>query len=298
MVIARLNDKIIRASVNIRKQVLGNLSSQFAMIMCDMAIAGVSCGIHGLFEWTLENVPLLATHPLEWKFYSNYQINIMLRQPDDGLKNTALLYHVDRWCPLLQHDMELTCDAVGFFRHFKNWFNTSDCHSVWAAYEIVKSIFECHDIIVPLAKFENKRLINKLNMALFALILVTENNYQAIYNAHLRHILYKICINHDYDQVELVHELFRRTQSDFMQFPVFFDKVALLPDSLKQDLLGIFQACRRVKEHDAPFLGAPPIQYTPNLFKNTPVVSGCAPPPGSYDDENGKTIMSRGYHFR
>ena len=281
--------KNIGDSSTIRQQALGNLLAQFDVMQCDSTTFALSFGKQGLSYYTRENVPVLATHPLEWKLHSTYMLNIMFDHTINELKNITLLYDVDRWCPLLKHDMELSRAAKNFYNQFSSALPHHGFYSRIAADNITHEILQANHIEVDQDR--------KIEMAWRSLLLFTENDYQAIYNAQLQHVL-ALTEQMNTVQFTFIKKLLKHTQTNFEQFPMFSEEVEQLPSVIACTLRGIYKLCRRAKQHDVPFSALSGVaipnemnrerqesRFTPGLFgKNS--VPCCAPPLGSVIDKD------------
>lgn len=286
--------KNIEGSSGIRQQALGDLLTLFDIKQCDLTNFALSFGKQGLSYYTRDTVPALATHPLEWKLHSTYMLNIMFDHTVSELKNTTLLYDVDRWCPLLKHDTELSRAAKAFYNQFSSAMPHFEFCSKITADSITSGILAANHI-------EANR-DNKVEMAWRSLLLFTENNYQFIYNAQLQHVL-SLKEQMTVAQLKFIEKLLRHTQANFEQFPLFDAELAQLPALTICTLRGIYKICRRAKQHDTPFSATPPLAllndsnrerqeslFTPGLFGRNSV-PWCAPPPGSVIDGHGCTVV-------
>lgn len=281
-------------SSSIRQQVLGHLLKEFEVMLCDLNTFALSFSKGGLCYYTRDNVPALATHPLEWKLHGTYMLNIMFVRNASELKNTGLLYNVDRWSSLFQIDLELSCAAKRFYNQFSLELTKYSIISKITANQITDEILKANHI--------EAHQYNKVEIAWRSLLLFTENNYQAIYTAQLQHVL-SLKDHMNADQLTFVNKLLQHTQANFEQFPRFALEVDQLPSNVACSLRGIYKLCTRAKHHDAPFGTEPsvePLNESDPEKQGYPITSGlfgrnsvpwCAPPPGSFIDNKGSTFV-------
>ncbi|MCD6048515.1 MAG: hypothetical protein K0S08_2162 [Gammaproteobacteria bacterium] len=255
------------SAAEIRQQALGPLLQKCSLQYCATETFAISFDIQGtLNTYTRENLPLLATHPQEWQFQSNFILNLLLTtyepvitgrreslfkyaQPNYAeLKNTSLLFDGTMWQPLAQHDVKLVPLAADFLAFMKRELEQQKIFSKTAALGGVRMFLAQRNIPPSLIHTSDQLL-----MLTHSLLLVTGNNYQKIFNDELQFILRQMFqLRADKGELAFMCDLIKATQDNFEKFSGFFAHVKKLQTpELASCLTGIYKLCTRLKQHDA-----------------------------------------------
>jgi len=253
------------AAASIRNQALGDLLPKFGVRFCEPTTFAVSCDVHGsLVYHTRENVPPLATYPLEWKFQSIFILNLLFmdykpkRKKIEGslfahelpryaeLENASLLFDGATGQSLLQHDLKLMVLAEEFVQFVKTKTSQENSYSKTKTTIIVRNFLKSKSI--PRASESDEQLLLS-----HVLLLVTENNYQKIFNDELQFMLSEMFkMKVDKSELRFMCTLIKSTQDNFENFSQHMICVGQLQTpSLTSCLKGIYKLCMRFKQHDA-----------------------------------------------
>lgn len=197
--------------------------------------------------YSRDDLPSLDVHPFEWRLHSCYMLNITsvlcYRHAMEELPGvTRVLFNGVNWVDLTPEDTRLlpfTQKMLDFARSQM----LSNC-SRTIAVQIFQEFFRNQNIM-PAA---NVPLVT----AVHSLLLITQNNYQKIFNDELDIALDKlqndVGFSDVYQCLGIFRELAIATRNNFellKDHPVLMQ----LPQKIGRPLLGIYKICCRMKQH-------------------------------------------------
>jgi hypothetical protein len=270
------------SSVQIREKLLGPLLPHFKVKIVEDIFA-VSFGKNDYCEYKRENVPLLATHPLEWKLHSTYMFNIGILSysapHEKPSHNTTLLYDVDHWCKLLHYDFHLIPLAQKIFDDFNREIVQRGLYSMLIASEIISKLIIKYQLNV----LEQDEVL----LLEYGLCLAAQNNFQKIFNDDFQDVLTRIVNDPPLSHYEAkIQRLIQSTRDNFEQcsWLDFFRKVNEIPNSLSINFPGhlkrMYRVCRLNKQHANYFgIAAEDLHASPAASALDPLASFAPPLP-------------------
>lgn len=279
---------------SISKKLPQHIKNRFTTISVEKDTFGLTVDQKGLKYCDRMTVPLLATHPLEWALHSIYILNTLLNPNITEIDSITLLFNGTEWGSLSTNDLKLKDNATKFYDYFKNELSKNAQYSSIDAYEITFNALQDMNIFGVITK----KITYEITWR--SLFLYTANNYQELYNKHYSNYLLsnqiKSCMNKN--SINIIEQLAKNTKNNLDDFLLYTDTVQQLPQNIQPSLNYNFKWCKRAKQHDTAWgnLPALDLHQNDNLLQRNglfaqPTTLGCEPPPGSYQDEIGRTIV-------